>query len=121
MLYPCVSNVALAGLHKSEAARLVQERRRRARIARRSAIRACSIPAQQRGSHFFAERRSRDRERPGPQTTSRRIEAPILDRLGQVRRIDVLASGNIRDRARNAQDAVIRARGKTQTLDCAVE
>src|SRR5450432_3273179 len=47
--------------------------------------------------------------------------APILDGLGQMRRADAFAFGQIGDRARHAKDAVIGARGQAESIQRAFE
>ena len=52
---------------------------------------------------------------------SRWIKAPILDRFGKIRGVNTLAPREIGDRARDAQHAVVGARGKAEPLDRAIE
>src|SRR5690606_1025972 len=50
-----------------------------------------------------------------------RIEAPVLDRFGEVFRADACAVGEVGDRACDAQYPVVGPRGKPEALDGTVE
>ena len=47
----------------------------------------------------------------------RPVERAILNRLRDMTRLDAFACGEVGDRSRNLQDAVVRSRGKAQSID----
>src|SRR5262249_40665769 len=54
--------------------------------------------------------------RAGSRRAPAAVEAAILDRLGEVRRRDLVVAGQTRDRARDAEDARVGARRETESL-----
>lgn len=59
----------------------------------------------------------KDRRPTHPSPKVRPIQRPILHRLSDVRGFDPLACAEVRDRACDFQDAVVRARGEAEALD----